>query len=116
MELNCLPRRDDSRNRPSGRRGSRGATGGEVGLAVGGGEHPAVAQARPAPLELVARVAQVLDAVVERDDARDLLANRLAVRERHALGAVRVDAPRQVEVDLPFRTAPRRGAAPESRG
>src|SRR6267143_1850126 len=77
--------------------------GDEVRTAVGRQEAPAVAEAFPTPLDLVAALGEVLDAVVEADDARDLVADLLRRRERDHARVLRIDAAREVDEDLPLR-------------
>jgi hypothetical protein len=69
---------------------------------VRGREPPAVAQPLAAPLDLVAGVAQLLDAGVGRDDPGDLLTDRLRVGAAEQVGPDGIDAAGEVEVDVPL--------------
>ena len=88
MLLNCLPRRVDSRNRPSRHLLFRKRNRAEMTQAVGC-QAAVDQQARTAVLELIALLAQICDALVGRADAVDFVANILRIapgedQPRHA--------------------------------
>src|ERR1043165_3244571 len=63
---------------------------------------PAGAKMRAAVLERVARVFKILDAVVERDDAGDFVADFPSRFAAENMGAFRLDRRRQITQNSPF--------------
>jgi hypothetical protein len=74
----------------------------EARLAVGGREAPALAEPRPAPLELVAGPAELGDRRVGRHGRRDVPPDGGAALQAEPPGALRLDGTGEVGQQLPL--------------
>ncbi len=102
IELNCLPRRVESRKRPGSRSTSRGSTAPKCARPSDVGKTQP-SHSRWPPHWMASPVfVEPLDSLVRGDHAGDLLADLGARVEAHEVGAIRVGPARKIKEDLPF--------------